>query len=163
MSRIECEENAELLPAYAAGRLDEESRAKLERHLETCPACRESGGGQRAVWDALGAWEAPPVSAGFDRRLYARIAREVPWWERALRPFRPALIRQGLPIAAAACLLAMAGMAVHRSAHVRPAPRNAAAQLEPLRPEQAESALEDMELLHEFNGLVRADSTGPAM
>jgi len=163
MSRMNCGENGELLPAYAAGRLDQASRANVERHLEDCAACRELVGGQRAVWDALGAWEAPPVSADFDRRLYARIAREVSWWDRALRPFHPALVRQWLPIAAAACLMVMAGVVVHRSGDVEPAPQKASAQLESLRPEQVDSAIEEIETVREFNGLVGPDSTGPAM
>jgi anti-sigma factor RsiW len=163
MSRMDCGENEEALMAYAAGGLDQAGRANLERHLAECATCRELVGGQRAVWNALGAWDAPPVSADFDRRLYDRIEREVSWWDRALRPFRPALARQWLPIMAAACLLLAAGVVVHRSADVGPAPQKASAQLESLRPEQVEGALEDMELLQEFDGLVRPDSTGPAM
>jgi anti-sigma factor RsiW len=163
MSRMNCGENEESLMAYAAGGLDQAGRANLERHLAVCATCRELVDGQRVVWDALGGWEVAPVSADFDRRLYARIGREVSWWNRALRPFRPALVRQWLPIAAAACLLLAAGVVVRRSADVGPAPQEASAQLESLRPDQVQGALEDMELLQEFNGLVGPDSTGPAM
>src|ERR1035438_3982547 len=88
MSRMECGENADLLLEFAAGRLDEEARMRLERHTEVCPACREFASGQRAVWEALDAWESAPVSPDFDRRLYGRIEREVSWWDRILGPFR---------------------------------------------------------------------------
>jgi anti-sigma factor RsiW len=163
MSRMECGENADLLLKFAAGRLDAEARARLERHMEVCPACREFAGGQRAVWEALDAWESAPVSPDFDRHLYRRIEREVSWWDRVLRPFRPALIRRGLPIAAAAGLALMAGIVVDRSIVVRPAPEKSSIQVESLRPDQVESAVEDMEMLQEINGLVRPDSAESTM
>ena len=163
MSRMECGENADLLLKFAAGRLDAEARAHLERHMEVCPACCEFAGGQRAVWEALDAWESAPVSPDFDRHLYRRIEREVSWWDRVLRPFRPALIRRGLPIAAAAGLALMAGIVVDRSIVVRPAPEKSSIQVESLRPDQVESAVEDMEMLQEINGLVRPDSAESTM
>ena len=163
MSRMECGENADLLLKFAAGRLDAEARARIERHMEVCPACREFAGGQRAVWEALDAWESAPVSPDFDRHLYRRIEREVSWWDRVLRPFRPALIRRGLPIAAAAGLALMAGIVVDRSIVVRPAPEKSSIQVESLRPDQVESAVEDMEMLQEINGLVRPDSAESTM
>jgi anti-sigma factor RsiW len=164
MTHITCGENAESLMAFVASRLGAEAMERTERHLEVCPACRELAAGQRAVWETLGAWEAPPVSADFDRRLYARIEREVSWWDRALRPFRPATIRWGLPVAAAAGLVVMAGaILVDRSAGVRSAPQKASIQLDSLRPDQAESALEDMEMLQEINGVVRPDPAASSM
>src|SRR5260370_42315822 len=53
--------------------------------------------------------EAPPVSQDFNRRLYRRIEQEVSVWDMLARPFRPLFVRRGLPVAAAACLLVMAG------------------------------------------------------
>ena len=70
---IEIHENAELLLAYCARKLDPETQTILERHLAVCPACRDFKAGQEAVWQALDSWEAVPVSADFDRRLYRRI------------------------------------------------------------------------------------------
>jgi len=164
MSRMECGENADLLLEFAAGRLDTEAKARLENHLETCPACRELAGGHRAVWEALDAWEAQPVSADFDRRLYSRIEREPSWRDRLAELFRPALVRRGLPIAAAACLVVLVGViGVERSANVAPAPQNTAVQLETLRPDQAESALQDMEMLRQVDGLVRPDAAASKM
>src|ERR1017187_4117333 len=163
MSRIDCGENADLLMEFVAGRLDAEARARLERHMEVCPACREFADGRQSVWKALDAWESAPVSPDFDRRLYRRIEREVSWWDRVLRPFRPALIRQGLPIAAAAGLALMAGIVMVRPTVVRPAPEKSSIQVESLRPDQVESAVEDMEMLQEINGLVRPDSAESTM
>src|ERR1039458_8261413 len=125
---IETRENAELLLAYCTRKLDAESTAMLERHMEICPACREFSSGQRAVWEALDAWEATPVTLDFDRRLYRRIDREVSWWQLLMRPLGPALVRRGLPIAAAACLIVMGGLGVGKRARATrtPPPHSAA-------------------------------------
>ena len=108
---IDSHENAELLLAYCARKLDPEIQAILERHLAVCPECREFQKNQEAVWQALDAWEAMPVSTDFDRRLYRRIDQEqlhASWWSRLVRPFRPVialpLMSRSVPLAAAACL-----------------------------------------------------------
>jgi anti-sigma factor RsiW len=159
-----CGENADSLMEFVAGRLDAEATARVGLHLETCAACRELAAGQRAVWETLDSWKAAPVSPDFDRRLYARIEREVSWWDRVLSPFRPAMLRWGLPLAATAGLVVMAGVIlVDRSGGVRSAPQKASIQLETLRPDQAEGALEDMEMLQEINGVVRPDPAASTM
>jgi anti-sigma factor RsiW len=160
---IETRENAELLLAYCTRKLDAESTATLERHMEICPACREFASGQRAVWEALDAWEAAPVTLDFDRRLYRRIDREVSWWHLLRRPFRPALLRQGLPIAAAACLVVMAGVLLERPASAPPAAQPESAQVEALQPDQVDHALDAMHMLGEFSYRVRGDATDSKM
>ena len=60
------EKSAELL-AFSTHKLAAPEAAPIEQHLETCAACRELVNNQRAVWQALDAWEAPPVTADFDR------------------------------------------------------------------------------------------------
>ena len=70
---METRENAQLLLDYCTRKLEPESAAALERHIAVCGACRKFASGQRAVWQALDAWEAAPVSADFDSRLYRRI------------------------------------------------------------------------------------------
>ena len=151
-------ENSELLLAYSARKLDAETTAILERHIEICPACREFAANQRAVWEALEAWEAQPVTADFDRRLQRRIEEEVSWWDLLIRPFRPMLVRQGLPIAATACVLLMAGAGVmlQRPSAVRPVPPTESAQLEAVQPEQVQHAMEAMQMLSDFSHQVRA-------
>jgi anti-sigma factor RsiW len=160
---IETRENAEVLLAYCTRKLDAESTAILERHMEVCPACRQFSSAQRAVWEALDAWEAAPVTLDFDRRLYQRIDREVSWWQLLARPFRPALVRQGLPIAAAACLVVMAGVLLQHPASVPPAAQPQSAQVEVLQPDQVEHALDAMDLLGEFSHRVRADAADSKM
>jgi anti-sigma factor RsiW len=158
MSRMECGEDADLLLEFAAGRLDAGTRVRCESHMEVCPACREFVRSRRIVWQSLDAWEAPPISADFDRRLYASIEREVAWWARALLPLRAVLVRRWLPIAAAAGFILIAGIAVDRSTTVRKAPEKATVQLESLRPDQADNALQDLEMLQEISGPGSPDS-----
>jgi anti-sigma factor RsiW len=160
---IETRENAELLLAYCTRKLDADRTAILERHMEICPACREFANGQRAVWEALDAWEAAPVTLDFDRRLYRRIDREVSWWQLLLRPVRPALVRQGLPIAAAAGLLVMAGLLLERPAGAPAVAQPQSAQMEAFEGDQVEPALDAMHMLGEFSYRVRGDASDSKM
>jgi anti-sigma factor RsiW len=154
---IETQEGSALLLAYSSGKLDLQTIALIEPHVESCPACREFLRTQHAVWDALDLWEAAPVSADFDRRLYQRIEEQVSWWEMLLRPFVPAF-RHALPIAAAAGVVIMATVLLDRSS-VAPMPSESpAAQVESLQPDQVEHALAEVEMLEQFNHLMRADS-----
>lgn len=79
-SRTGCRENAELLPEYSAGKLETSRAVELERHLLTCPSCRDLASAQGALWSALDDWKDVAPSAEFDRRLYERIDGEVAWW-----------------------------------------------------------------------------------
>ena len=138
-----------ILVAYAAGELDRETAIALERHLADCAACRPVAAGQAAVWKALDAWEAPPVSPDFDRRLYRRIDEgvQLSWWERLTRPFRPMPLRQVLPLTAAAGLLLIAGLLLHRPGPTAPV----ASQHEVVRANQVESTLDDLDLLRQLS------------
>ena len=160
---IETPEFAERLLAYCSGRLEKESQAALEGHIKTCPACREFVNGQRTVWGALDAWEAVPVSADFDRRLYQRIQQEVSWWDRLARPFRSLMVRQGLPITATAGLLIMAGILSQHPTQVATPPALPAAQADAASAEQVERAIDDMDMLRELNSLLRADTAESKM
>ena len=144
--------NSEHLLDYAAGRLKPGARAQMQEHVAACPVSREFAGGQRAVWQALDAWEPAAVSMDFDRRLYARIERHVSWWTRLTRPLNP-LFRHAVPVVAAAGVVITAGLLLNRPAAVPAAPEHSA-QVEVLQPEQVEHALDDMEMLRELNHLV---------
>ena len=155
---LETRDSAQLLLDYCTRKLEPESVAILERHIALCDACREFAGGQRAVWEALDAWEAAPVSADFNSRLYRRIEAQVSWWDLLRRPFRPAMLWRGVPATAMACLMVMAGVMLQRSA-VSPEPAsNDTAQVESVQPEQVERTLDAMEMLSEFSRHVRTDS-----
>ncbi|HZT32574.1 MAG TPA: zf-HC2 domain-containing protein [Bryobacteraceae bacterium] len=159
---IETEEHAETLLAYCANRLDPAQAAALERHMRSCAACRSFQEAQQTVWEALDTWEAPPVPADFDRRLYQRIEAEgYTWWQRLFQPFRPVLLRQGLPLAAAACLLVMAGIIAQRPGERRPAPAPPAVRVESVQAEQVERTLDDLELLHQFTEATGVEKHSP--
>jgi anti-sigma factor RsiW len=160
---MESGENAEYLLGYASGELNPTMHAQIEQHLSACPGCREFAAKQRTVWQALDSWEPAEVSMDFDRRLYQRIEQQVTWWTRLTRPFNP-LFRHGVPIAAAAGLVMVAGFLMNRPATVPVVtPSQESAVVEALQPEQVETALEDMETLREFSHLVRPDGAEPKM
>jgi hypothetical protein len=148
---IETQENAELLLSYSARRLDPESTVILEAHMELCPACREFRDGQRALWEALDQWEARPVSADFDRRLYRRIEEQdqLGWWSRVFGPMRPMLLRPALPLAAMACLVLVAGFIVDEPGKMF-APAADSPQVV-REVEQVERTLDDLEMLRQFD------------
>lgn len=154
--------NADGLLDYAAGKLEPQARARMDSHLAECAACREFAGGQQEIWRALDAWEAPVVSTNFDRRLYQRIEQQPrSWWNRLMRPLDP-LWRHALPIAAAAGVVLMAGLLLDHPRAVPVASVTQSAQVETLRPDQVEVAVDDIEMLREFNHLV-PDPAAPKM
>lgn len=154
---LENQETAVLLLTYSSDRMSADSAAPLQRHVESCPACQRFLAQQAEVWDALDLWKPEPVTADFDSRLYQKIERQVSWREMFLRPFRPLFAARGLPIAAAAGLVIMAAVLLDRPAAAPPAPVPVSAQVETLQPDQVEHALDEVEMLHAFNHLMRSD------
>src|ERR1035437_5990810 len=158
---VESREDAQLLLDYCTRELAPESVAILERHIAICGACQEFARSQRAVWQALDAWEAAPVSPDFDSRLYRRIEAQVPWWDLLLRPFRPlrhVTLWRSLSATVMACLLVVVGVVLERPAvSPVPAPQDMA-QVDSVQPEQVERTLDAMEMLNEFSHHVRTDS-----
>jgi len=153
--------NEGVLLDYAAGKLNADARAQMDRHVESCSACNQFAGAQQTVWQALENWEPADVSMDFDRRLYARIERDVSWWASLMRPLNP-LFRHSVPIAATAGVIVMAGLLLNRPTAVPVAPLPQSAQVESLQADQLLSALDDMEMLRQFNQLV-PDNAGPKM
>jgi hypothetical protein len=154
---IETPESAESLLAYCAHTLGPEDTAAWERHLKECAACRKMAADQTAVWTALDEWDTVEVSPDFDRRLYARIEHEVPWWAKIARPFGPALLQRALPVTAAACLAVTAGLLFNQADRIPVRP--AVAPVEAVQADQVEHQLEDMELLRDFSRTVRSDAS----
>jgi len=160
---LETREDAEILVAYSSRVLNGGDTELLEAHLQCCSACREFVSGQRAVWEALDGWEAPPVTADFDRRLFGRIEGEVSWWQRTLgRMGFPLVYRALLPVTAVACLV-MVGVLLERPAPPRVPPQPVTAQVDGLQPDQVVHALDEMEVLDQFNHLMKPGSSTPRM
>ncbi len=146
---IKTQENREWLLDYSAGRLDHQHAVMVERHVEGCPDCARFVAEQRVVWEALGEWEPREISPDFNRRLYQRIdqAKPASWLDRLARPFQP-LWRPLVPLAAA-CLLIVAGVALHTpTATLHPNAEQA--HVESVEPEQVERTLDDLQMLREL-------------
>ena len=159
---LETRENAEILVAYSSRSLNGSDRELLEAHLQSCPACREFVSGQRAVWEALDGWESPPVSADFDRRLYARMEREVSWWQRMRGRMGTLWVYRALPVTAVAALVVV-GVLLERPSPPKVPPQPVTAQVEGLQPDQVVRALDEMEVLDQFNHLMKPESSAPRM
>jgi hypothetical protein len=168
---IQTKENAEVLLDYCARKLNPETTALLNRHMESCAQCRAFTAAQMSVWEALDVWEAEPVSASFDRKLYARIEeREAHkgWlgrtWDRIPQPamFTPFGWRPPTPIAAVCLTLAAAF--VLSVPEKKPARENYVdnTRLEVVDVEQVERTLDDIEMLKQLNppvaGVTASDS-----
>src|ERR1039457_99304 len=144
---MEARQGSELLLEYTGGRLEARAARALEAHLESCARCREFAQNQTAVWQALEAWEAEPVSMDFDRRLFARIEQApASWWARVTGQ----VMHHGVPVAAAAGV-GCGGAWVWGRPERPGEPPQESAQVETLGPEQVQSALDDMEMLRDFN------------
>ena len=145
---MEAREGAELVLAYCARQLDPEKTGWFERHLKACVECQELVAAQKQVWDALDFWDAQPASFDFDRRLEWRIEAEErkQWFQRVFRPSLAGWVRQAIPVATVAAV-AMAVFLVR-------APNRSTVdfqqQPEAVEVEQAEGALEDLDMIRQF-------------
>jgi anti-sigma factor RsiW len=152
------------LLAHGAGRLDADRAAMLREHTKECRACRESLDRQKAVWEALDVFEAAPVPPDFDRRLYARIGTEKSAFDRIIPRLRLLFAGPGLRVAAASAVALLALVLLHQSPE--PAPFSAvpeSAEVEAVPPEQAEGALQQMEVVRQLTQVVQSDSAQPKM
>ena len=151
-----------MLLAHSLRELDAKLSAALDEHVRSCAACASFAAAQKSVNEALDLWEPAPVSADFDRRLYRRIEREVPWRGSLARLFRPDGGARWLPVAAAAGLLMAVGLWIGQPGALPP-PDSRSAQIEALPPEQAEHALQEMEIMQEFSRLDHPEPAEPRM
>ena len=146
---MEAREGAELVLAYCSRRLDPDKSAWFERHLAACVSCQEmwrrrSRSGKRSIiWDAL------PIPRDFDRRLKWRIeAEERKPWPQRLTGLRPECVAaSGDP----GCLDGRFGLGRFPGSvpPTRPTPISRR-RSETTEVEQAERALEDLEMIRQF-------------
>jgi len=131
---------------------------EIEGHLRGCAACAETRREQQALWRNMEAWEPPQISAGFDRRLAARLrgsgsGREAAavepglgWWRGIFGPLRPAF-----PLALAGVLLVAAVVVENgRRTPVPPGAELAIQAGEGAEAGQINLALDDIQMLSEF-------------
>lgn len=143
----------ELLLGYCARRLDVETASALEGHIAACPACQAWTQSQSQVWTALEAWEPAPVSADFDRQLYARLRTEREgrgWWGALVRPWLDLSgLRPALSLGLAGLLVVVAFWM--QKPKMTPSPAPTQAQTETLDPDRLEKALDDVEMLRQLS------------
>ncbi len=174
MCPMQSRENAEILLDYCARTLPADTLARMDEHVAICPSCKEVLGAQQQVWSALDEFDAAElkVSADFDRRLYARIEAEhrEPFWVRGWRK----LFQSGQPGAwRPAVSMSLAGVAVIGLLLVRlpngeVAPSPVASPTAPVvvhtaiidkqDVERLDSALEDIEMLHQLSSTTAGSS-----
>lgn len=80
----ECTSFEALLDPFVDGALSPEEMARVQSHLDQCPACRAYVDDALAIRAALGGWEETPVPEGFDRRVMDAVRahprrRRTPW------------------------------------------------------------------------------------
>jgi len=148
-------DNADLLLDYCARALDQERKAQLEAHMEGCADCREMASAQAQVWSAMDLYDAEPISADFDRQLFDRIDRteHSTAWQRLTRQVRDFFQLQPawkpvLSVAAASAVVALFILVREESRQPAPQPT---ATFDVRDVEEAERALEDIEMLRQFD------------
>jgi hypothetical protein len=115
---------------------------------------------QQGVWEALEAWEPVELSAGFDERLYERIEQSrakgfAAFWSWLSRPGEwIAVARPGLAGALAALLLAAGGIVSYQPQSADRVAVQRPWQAETEFVEQIDQALDDIEMLADFEALV---------
>jgi hypothetical protein len=137
-----------------------EHRAFLAQ-LDSSPEYRAMYEQQQAVWEALDLWEPAEPSSGFDRALYERIERSPgrapagiwSWlggpgeWFAAMRP--------GLAAGLAALLLIAGAIVTYQPRRAaEPSTARRAIEIGPQYSEQIDQALDDIEMLADFEALV---------
>ena len=120
-----------------------EAESEFVRHMSGCALCLELAEQQRSLWQALDQLQPLPISADFDRRLYARIAQDQPRgffsWNWSWRPAMPV---------AAACTALIAAFLIRGP--ILDQQRTPAVQHGNVDIEQVERALDDIDMLKQL-------------
>ena len=154
--------NAEILLDYCAHSLDAQRAALLEQHMVECAECKAFHDAQSAVWTTLDSWQSHPVSPDFDRKVLSRIDAETHQsrWRQWRNVLETAQQQPAMPVVAA-CLAVLAGLLFQTTRPTSPPaqpPMRAEVRVEPSDVEQAEGALEDLEMLRQLPGVVALQS-----
>ena len=140
---------------YASGRLSAAEAAVVAQHANECDDCAAALLEYSSVSDALDFWDAPPVSPQFNRRLWDRIeaAADAPFYVRVVDWFRFHSLKPAIPVAAAALIIAVGFLFDHPSGIKNPPANNRVSATEA---DQAERALDDLQLLRQLDAAVAA-------
>jgi anti-sigma factor RsiW len=157
---LEGTETSDILLDYAAGRLEGEKVVALERHMDSCGKCAAFRGSQSAIWDALDAWQAPPVSQDFNRRLWQRIEAaeaQKPWYAQLGGAIRFGSWKAAIPLAAAALVLVAGLVLDHPRTKTAPPATAAAPSVSVTEADQLEQTLDDVQLLNQLDATAGMD------
>src|SRR5260221_5387433 len=100
---MSCQKMETRILAYVDGRLKEDERAEVEKHLEGCAACRLRANEFRAVGDLLDELPMIEPSGAFNARVHALVAAEPPKrssWLTWLTPSPRIAVVASLPLVA---------------------------------------------------------------
>lgn len=150
--------DAERLLDYCSGKVDPSTLPELELHVAACTECGPVVKAQRSVWDALESWAEVPVTADFNRRLFAAIAAEeaqhsalVKWMRSWVARWSPFSWRPALPVAAVCATLLAAFLIQTPAVQMQQATRDSQVKSEKVDVEQVEWALDDLEMLNKLS------------
>ncbi len=152
---IKTKENAEILLDYSSGKLPPAMAALFQSHMESCADCRAFCIAQRSAWEALDAWKPMPVTADFDRKLYARIEQyeKSGWWTKLWHRsmWQSGSFGPAMPIATA-CLTLAVGIMLYLPLNNQPAVDLTSPQtkIESSDLDQIETTLEDIEMFKQL-------------
>lgn len=151
-----------LLVDYALGRLAPAQSAMVAAHASECDDCAAALLEYSSVSDALDIWEAPSVPGHFDQQLWNRIelAASAAWYVRAAEWFRFHSLKPAIPVAAVALVIAAGFLFDHPSALSSPA---VTSHVTPAEADQAERALDDLQLLRQFDAAVATPGAARSM
>ena len=124
-------------------------------HLRQCEDCNDRVTAHANLWTLLGDWDASPVSASFNRELYARIQKECSsgWWGSLSRVLNGWVARPAMPLAALSFLV-FVGFYLERPEAITPAVPAVAevpVTVTPNDADQLDKALDDLQLLHQLD------------
>jgi anti-sigma factor RsiW len=106
---MSCHHIQKRLSAYQDGEVGGEEKERIAAHLEACPACRSAYAELGQAWQMLETIPEIEASAGFERRLFARI-NAVPeprsWWRLPWVDW----VYRAYPAPAIAAVVLLAGM-----------------------------------------------------
>ncbi|MGA2534936.1 MAG: zf-HC2 domain-containing protein [Terracidiphilus sp.] len=75
--RIDCQHVWDYISAYIDGEVDEDLRAQIDKHLETCEICSAVLDSTRNVVVLMADDRVFELPAGFSARLHARLEQEM--------------------------------------------------------------------------------------
>jgi len=144
---LQSEDTLDLLLDYSAGCLDRNRAAMLNEHMNRCTACAAFRAEQNELWTALDAWKPEPVGPHFNGQFWQKVdaLEAAPWHRRVLDALRRGAWKPAFPLAAAAVLIA-AGFVFDHHGNLAPKPATVNAS----EAEQVEAALDDIQLLRQF-------------